>query len=158
VETGAPMPPDLLDKVLGAANFDMGFQTVEYVASALVDLAFHEGAPPKDVMARQAEVLADLGMPPAITMRHATPHFAHVFAGDGYSSGYYSYMWSEVMDADAFASFGEAGGAFDPDRARALERHILSRGGTEEAATLYEAFRGRMPGVAALLKGRGLAA
>ncbi len=158
VETGAPMPPELLDKVLGAANFDMGFQTVEYVASALVDLAFHEGAAPADVMAREAEVLRGIGMPPAITMRHATPHFAHVFAGDGYSSGYYSYMWSEVMDADAFASFVKAGGAFDPDRAQALERHILSRGGTEEAATLYEAFRGRMPGVAALLKGRGLAA
>ncbi|MFU8833945.1 MAG: M3 family metallopeptidase [Roseovarius sp.] len=158
VETGAPMPQDLLDKVLGAANFDMGFQTVEYVASALVDLAFHEGAAPADVMARQADVLREIGMPPAITMRHATPHFAHVFSGDGYSSGYYSYMWSEVMDADAFASFEEVGGAFDADRALALERHILSRGGTEEAATLYEAFRGRMPGVEALLKGRGLAA
>ncbi|MDZ7709072.1 MAG: M3 family metallopeptidase [Roseovarius sp.] len=158
VETGAPMPVGLRDKVLGAATFDMGFQTVEYVASALVDLAFHEGPPPGDVMARQAEVLAEIGMPRAITMRHASPHFAHVFAGDGYSSGYYSYMWSEVMDADAFAAFEEAGGAFDPERAAALERHILSRGGTEEAGALYEAFRGRMPGVEALLKGRGLAA
>jgi len=158
VETGAPMPAALRDRLLGAASFDMGFQTVEYVASALVDLAFHEGTPPEDVMARQAEVLADLGMPPAIAMRHATPHFAHVFAGDGYSSGYYSYMWSEVMDADAFAAFEEAGGPFDADQARALERHILSRGGTEEAAALYEAFRGRLPEVAALLKGRGLAA
>ena len=157
VETGAPMPAGLRDKVLGAATFDMGFQTVEYVASALVDLTFHEGAPPGDVMARQAEVLAEIGMPKAIAMRHATPHFAHVFAGDGYSSGYYSYMWSEVMDADAFAAFEEAGGAFDPERAAALERHILSRGGSEEAGALFEAFRGRMPGVEALLKGRGLA-
>ena len=156
--TGAPMPRDLLDKVLGAATFDMGFQTVEYVASALVDLAFHEGAAPADPMARQAEVLAELGMPHAITMRHATPHFAHVFSGDGYSSGYYSYMWSEVMDADAFAAFQEAGGAFDPDRARALEEHILSSGGSRDAEELYLAFRGRMPGVEALLKGRGLAA
>jgi peptidyl-dipeptidase Dcp len=158
VETGAPMPRALLDKVLRAARFDMGFQTVEYVASALVDLAFHEGAAPADVMARQAEVLREIEMPPAIAMRHATPHFAHVFSGDGYAAGYYSYMWSEVMDADAFASFIEAGGAFDPGRARALEREILSRGGTDEAARLYEAFRGRMPGVAALLGGRGLAA
>jgi len=158
VETGAPMPQALLDKVLGAARFDMGFQTVEYVASALVDLAFHEGVVPADVMARQAEVLREIEMPPAIAMRHATPHFAHVFSGDGYAAGYYSYMWSEVMDADAFASFIEAGGAFDPGRARALEREILSRGGTDEAARLYEAFRGRMPGVAALLGGRGLAA
>ncbi len=107
-ETGEPMPAALLRKVLDASTFDMGFQTVEYIASALVDLAFHEGAPPTDPMARQAEVLEGIGMPAAITMRHATPHFAHVFAGDGYSAGYYSYMWSEVMDADAFASFTEA--------------------------------------------------
>jgi len=158
VDTGAAMPRDLLDKMLKAATFDMGFQTVEYVASALVDLAFHEGVPPKDLMARQAEVLAELGMPQAITMRHASPHFAHVFSGDGYSSGYYSYMWSEVMDADAFAAFEEADGAFDPERARALEAHILSRGGSEDAEALYCAFRGRLPGVEALLKGRGLAA
>ncbi|MBC7133362.1 MAG: M3 family metallopeptidase [Roseovarius sp.] len=158
VTTGEAMPRALLDRLLGAANFDMGFQTVEYVASALVDLAFHEGAPPEDAMARQAAVLREIGMPPAIAMRHATPHFAHVFSGDGYSSGYYSYMWSEVMDADAFASFTEAGGPFDAARARALERHILSRGGTKEAAALYRAFRGRLPGVEALLRGRGLAA
>jgi peptidyl-dipeptidase Dcp len=157
-ETGAPIPQDMLDKVLGASNFDMGFQTVEYVASALVDLAFHDGAAPADPMAMQAEVLAGLGMPAAIRMRHATPQFAHVFAGDGYSSGYYSYMWSEVMDADAFQAFEEAGSAFDVDRARALETHILSTGGSQDAAELYVAFRGRLPGVEALLKGRGLAA
>lgn len=157
-ETGAAMPAALLDNVLAAATYDMGFQTVEYVASALVDLAFHDGDPPADPMARQAEILADMGMPHAIGMRHATPHFAHVFAGDGYSSGYYSYMWSEVMDADAFAAFEEAGGAFDPDKARALEDNILSTGGSVDAADLYVAFRGRLPGVEALLKGRGLAA
>ena len=157
-ETGAPMPVEMRDKVLGAATFDMGFQTVEYVASALVDLAFHEDSPPDDPMARQAEVLAGLGMPAAIRMRHATPQFAHVFSGDGYSSGYYSYMWSEVMDADAFEAFEEAGGAFDAERAAALEKHILSAGGSQDAAELYVAFRGRMPGVEALLRGRGLAA
>jgi peptidyl-dipeptidase Dcp len=152
------MPQEMLEKVLGAANFDMGFQTVEYVASALVDLAFHDGAAPADPMAKQAEVLEEIGMPRAIIMRHATPHFAHVFAGDGYSSGYYSYMWSEVMDADAFAAFEEAGGAFDAERAKALEAHILSTGGSVDPAELYTAFRGRLPGVEALLKGRGLAA
>ncbi|NKX36328.1 M3 family metallopeptidase [Rhodobacteraceae bacterium R_SAG4] len=157
-ETGEPMPKAMLDKVLGAATFNMGFQTVEYVASALVDLEFHDGAAPADPMAKQAEVLAEIGMPSAIVMRHATPQFAHVFSGDGYSSGYYSYMWSEVMDADAFASFEEAEGAFDPERAKALEAHILSKGGSEDAAELYTAFRGRLPGVEALLKGRGLAA
>ncbi|QDI74716.1 MULTISPECIES: M3 family metallopeptidase [Leisingera] len=157
-ETGAPMPQEMLEKVLGASNFDMGFQTVEYTASALVDLAFHDGPAPSDPMEKQNEVLAALGMPHAITMRHATPHFAHVFSGDGYSAGYYSYMWSEVMDADAFAAFKEAGGAFDAERARALEEHILSTGGSADPAELYVAFRGRLPGVEALLKGRGLAA
>ena len=157
-KTGAPMPQEMLEKVLGAATFDMGFQTVEYVASALVDLAFHDGGAPADPMAKQAEVLAEIGMPDAIRMRHATPQFAHVFSGDGYSSGYYSYMWSEVMDADAFEAFEEAGGAFDADRAQALETHILSAGGSQDAAELYVAFRGRLPGVEALLKGRSLAA
>ncbi|MFK7875519.1 MAG: M3 family metallopeptidase [Paracoccaceae bacterium] len=157
-ETGAAMPEDLLARVLGAATYDMGFQTVEYVASAMVDLAFHEGDATRDPMALQTEILTGLGMPHSISMRHATPHFAHVFAGDGYSSGYYSYMWSEVMDADAFAAFEEAGGAFDRERAKSLETHILSAGGTADAADLYVAFRGRLPGVEALLKGRGLAA
>ena len=156
-DTGAPMPRDLLDRLLGAATYDMGFSTVEYVASALDDLAFHEAADaPVDPMQKQAEVLEAIGMPRAIPMRHATPHFAHVFAGDGYSAGYYSYMWSEVMDADAFDAFGEAGGPFDPEIAAKLEEFILSAGGSEEADVLYTKFRGRMPGVEALLKGRGL--
>ncbi|MGB3316094.1 MAG: M3 family metallopeptidase [Albidovulum sp.] len=156
VKTGQPMPAALRDRLLAAATYDQGFATVEYVASALVDLAFHDGAVPTDPMAVQAKVLAGIGMPHAIRMRHATPHFAHVFSGDGYSSGYYSYMWSEVMDADAFEAFREAGDAFDPETAQKLERHILSAGGLEEADTLYTAFRGRMPGVEPLLKGRGL--
>jgi peptidyl-dipeptidase Dcp len=156
-ETGAAMPRDMLDKVLRAANLDMGFSTVEYIASALVDLDFHDGPAPADPMKRQAEILEGMGMPTAITMRHATPHFAHVFAGDGYSSGYYSYMWSEVMDADAFAAFEEAGSAFDPAMAEKLEAFILSAGGSQDAEVLYTKFRGRMPGVDALLRGRGLA-
>ena len=156
-ETGEPMPEDLLKRLLAASTYDMGFQTVEYVASALVDLDFHRGEAPADPMQRQAEILDRIGMPRAITMRHATPHFAHVFSGDGYSSGYYSYMWSEVMDADAFDTFREVEDPFDPDTAQRLERHILSVGGTREAAELYTAFRGRMPGPEALLRGRGLA-
>ena len=152
------MPQEMLERLLAAQNFDQGFATVEYVASALVDLEFHDGPPPGDPMQKQAEVLDALGLPRAIRMRHATPHFAHVFAGDGYSSGYYSYMWSEVMDADAFEAFREAGDAFDPQIAGKLERFILSAGGSDEAERLYTAFRGRMPGVEALLKGRGLAA
>ncbi|MGR3436788.1 MAG: M3 family metallopeptidase [Shimia sp.] len=157
-ETGAAMPADLLERVLGAATFDSGFATVEYLASALVDLDFHDGPPPADPMQRQAEILDALGMPRAIGMRHATPHFAHVFAGDGYSAGYYSYMWSEVMDADAFEAFEEASGPCDPDRAAALATHILSTGGSRPPEDLYVAFRGKMPDVEPLLRGRGLAA
>ena len=155
-QTGEAMPADMLKRLLDAGTYDQGFATVEFVASAMVDLAFHEGAAPADPMAMQAEVLDSLGMPNAIRMRHATPHFAHVFSGDGYSSGYYSYMWSEVMDADAFAAFEETGDPFDPATAARLEKHILSAGGSEEAEVLYTRFRGKMPGVEALLKGRGL--
>ncbi len=155
-ETGEAMPADILKRLLAAGTYDQGFATVEFISSALVDLAFHEGAAPADPMQRQAEVLEGLGMPRAIRMRHATPHFAHIFSGDGYSSGYYSYMWSEVMDADAFAAFEEAGDAFDPEVAGRLEKFILSAGGSEEAEVLYTKFRGRMPGVEPLLKGRGL--
>jgi len=155
-QTGEAMPADMLKRLLDAGTYDQGFATVEFVASAMVDLAFHEGAAPADPMQKQAEVLAELGIPHAIRMRHATPHFAHVFSGDGYSSGYYSYMWSEVMDADAFAAFEETGDAFDPETAARLERFILSAGGSRPPEDLYLEFRGRMPGVEALLKGRGL--
>jgi peptidyl-dipeptidase Dcp len=155
-QTGEAMPADLLKRLLDAATYDQGFGTVEFVSSAMVDLEFHSGQPPADPMQKQAEVLESLGLPRAIRMRHATPHFAHVFSGDGYSSGYYSYMWSEVMDADAFAAFEEAGDPFDPETAAKLEKFILSAGGREEAEALYLQFRGRMPGVEALLKGRGL--
>ena len=155
-QTGAPMPAPMLERLLAASTYDQGFSTVEFISSALVDLAFHEGAPPADPMQKQAEVLESIGMPAPIRMRHATPHFAHVFSGDGYSSGYYSYMWSEVMDADAFAAFEEAGDPFDPAVAARLEQHILSAGGSEPAEVLYTKFRGRMPGVEPLLKGRGL--
>lgn len=155
-QTGEAMPAVLRDKLKAASTWDQGFATVEFIASAMVDLAFHEGPPPADPMQKQAEVLGGIGMPPAIRMRHATPNFAHVFSGDGYSSGYYSYMWSEVMDADAFAAFTETGDPFDPETAAKLERHILSAGGSDEGEALYTAFRGRMPGVEALLEGRGL--
>ena len=154
--TGAPMPRELMERLIAARNFDQGFATVEYLASALTDLAFHAGPAPADPMAAQAETLAGIGMPHAIVMRHATPHFQHVFSGDGYSSGYYSYMWSEVMDADAFAAFRETGDVFDPATAARLARTILSAGGSREASELYQDFRGRLPGVEALLEQRGL--
>lgn len=155
-QTGEAMPAEMLKRLLDASTYDQAFATVEFISSALVDLAFHEGAAPADPMQKQAEVLEAIGMPRPIRMRHATPHFAHVFSGDGYSAGYYSYMWSEVMDADAFAAFEEAGDPFDPATAARLERFILSAGGSEEPDVLYTKFRGRMPGVEPLLKGRGL--
>ena len=155
-QTDAPIPADMLQRLLAAGSYDQGFATVEFLSSALVDLAFHESAPPSDPMQMQAQVLESIGMPHAIRMRHATPHFAHVFSGDGYSSGYYSYMWSEVMDADAFAAFEETGDPFDPATAARLEKFILSAGGSEEPDVLYTKFRGKMPGVEPLLKGRGL--
>jgi len=156
-ETGETMPGALRTRLLAAGTHDMGFQTVEFVASALVDLELHDGPPPSDPMQKQAEVLAELGMPAAILMRHATPHFAHVFAG-GYAASYYSYMWSEVMDADAFAAFEETGDPFHAGVAADLERHVLATGGSQEPEVLYTAFRGRMPGIDPLLRGRGFAA
>ena len=154
-ETNEPIPKDLLKKLLDAENYDQGFSTVEYVSSALVDLAFHNEIPTKDPMQKQREVLDRIKMPAEITMRHATPHFAHIFSGDGYSSGYYSYMWSEVMDADAFEAFNEINDPFDPKIAHSLEKHIYSAGGSLPAEELYMNFRGSMPKVEALLKGRG---
>lgn len=157
-QTGEPMPKDLLDRLLAAKNFNQGFQTVEYVASALVDLEVHllsetDGFDPG---AFEKKVLSEIGMPREIIMRHRTPHFAHIFSGDGYSSGYYSYMWSEVMDADAFDAFTETGDIFDKETARKLYEHIYSAGGSVDPAELYTAFRGRMPKIDALLRHRGL--
>jgi len=108
-------------------------------------------------VAFQADILAGLDMPDAIVMRHATPHFAHVFSGDGYSAGYYSYMWSGVLDADAFEAFTEAGDPFDPDTARKLHEHIYSSGGSLDPEDAYVAFRGKLPTADALLEKEGLA-
>ena len=157
-KTGEPMPQALMDKVLAARSFNSGFATVEFTSSALVDMAFHTREPAEDPMAVQAEVLERLGMPRSIVMRHASPHFQHVFAGDGYSAGYYSYMWSEVLDADAFSAFQEAGNAFDPDMAKKLADNIYSSGGSIDPEEAYIAFRGKLPSPEAMLVKKGLAA
>lgn len=154
--TGAVLPASLRDRIVAAGRSDAGAQTLEYLQSALVDLALHTGAPSDDPMAQTTRILAALDAPSAVPMRHATQHFAHVFSGDGYASGYYSYLWSEVMDADAFAAFAETGDVFDAATARRLEDTILSRGGSAPADQLWTDFRERMPGVDALLIGRGL--
>ncbi|MEM7216300.1 MAG: M3 family metallopeptidase [Pseudomonadota bacterium] len=157
-KTGEPMPQGMIDRLKAAENFNQGFATVEYTASALVDLELHTTPAEKvrDVSAVEKEILSEIGMPGEITMRHRTPHFSHAFAGDGYSSGYYSYMWSEVMDADAFQAFKETGNVFDADTARKLHDFIYSAGGSRDPAELYMEFRGKMPGIEALLEGRGL--
>ena len=157
--TGEPMPKALVDKVLAAGTFNAGFQTVEYTASALVDLAYHtEGSPIADPATFEASLLERLGMPASIVMRHRSPHFLHVFSGDGYSAGYYSYMWSEVLDADAFDAFEETGDAFDRETASRLRSEILSVGGAVDPEDAYRAFRGRLPTPAAMMRQRGLTA
>src|SRR5690606_16747614 len=131
--------------------------TVEFTASALIDMAYHaEAKAPEDPLAFERSTLERLGMPAAIAMRHRTPHFAHVFSGDGYSAGYYSYMWSEVLDADAFAAFEESGDFFDPATAEKLLKNIYAAGGSADPEDLYLAFRGRMPTPDAMLAKRGL--
>ncbi|MCO5733551.1 M3 family metallopeptidase [Rhizobium sp. SSA_523] len=155
-ETGEPMPKALLDKVLAARTFNAGFNTVEFTSSALVDMAFHTRAGVEDPMAVQAQVLDEIGMPSSIVMRHATPHFQHIFSGDGYSAGYYSYMWSEVLDADAFSAFEETGNPFDPVMARKLKNNIYAVGGSIDPEETYKAFRGKLPDPDAMLKKKGL--
>ena len=155
-ETGEPMPKALLDKVLAAQTFNSGFQTVEFAASALIDMAFHTAGAIADPMAFEAEKLAELKMPREIVMRHRTPHFQHVFSGDGYSAGYYSYLWSEVLDADAFSAFEQTGDPFNPELAGRLRRFIYGAGGSADPEELYKSFRGALPTPAAMMAKRGL--
>jgi peptidyl-dipeptidase Dcp len=155
--TGEQMPAALMEKLLAARHFNQGFATVEYLASAFLDMDFHSRSLENlDPEALQAASLADIGMPDEIVPRHAAAHFGHIFAGDGYSAGYYSYLWSEVLDADGFGAFREANDPFAPAVAKRLHDHIYSSGGTRDFAEAYRGFRGRDPEIEALLKGRGL--
>jgi peptidyl-dipeptidase Dcp len=157
-ETGAPIPQELVERIERAATFNEGFATTEYLASALIDMQLHlAGARPIDPDAFERETLAALGMPREIVMRHRTPQFAHAFGSDGYSAGYYSYLWSDVLTADAFNAFVEAGGPYDRDVARRLRDHIFAIGNTVDPAEAYRAFRGRDPSIDALLQKRGFA-
>jgi peptidyl-dipeptidase Dcp len=156
--TGQPMPKALLDRLLATRTFNQGFATVEYTACALVDLDLHSlpDASGLDVTEYERRDLERIAMPPEIVMRHRLPHFQHLFSGGGYAAGYYSYMWSEVLDADAFAAFEETGDAFDPATAKRLRDYVYSAGNLRDPGEAYEAFRGRLPAVDALLKKRGL--
>jgi len=157
--TGEPMPKALLDRVLATRTFNQGFATVEYTACALVDLDIHAlpDSTKLDVSAFERDDLARIQMPAEIVMRHRLPHFQHLFSGGGYAAGYYSYMWSEVLDADAIQAFEETGNAFDPETAKRLRDYVYGAGNLRDPVEAYKAFRGRLPSVDALLKKRGLA-
>lgn len=157
-QTGEPLPDDLLKRFLDARKFNQGFATVEFVASALIDLEFHSqpASVSRDVRAFERAELEKIGMPAEISLRHRPQQFGHIFTGDHYAAGYYSYMWSEVMDADAFGAFEEAGDIFDPAVAKRLLDDIYSSGGSRDPEEAYIAFRGRDPEPDALLRRRGL--
>ncbi len=165
-KTGQPIPESLTRRMAEARNFNQGFETIQYLASAIVDMDLHgASAGAANGMDAQATFDADafefaslsaVGMPPNVGMRHRLPHFLHLFSGDGYAAGYYSYLWSETMDSDAFQAFQDAGDPFDPDTAKRLHDYIYSTGGTLDPAEAYIAFRGRMPDIAPLLEKRGL--
>jgi peptidyl-dipeptidase Dcp len=157
--TGEPIPKALLDRLLLTRTYNQGFATVEYTACALVDLDLHSlpEADAVNVTEFERKDLERIAMPTEIVMRHRLPHFQHLFSGSGYAAGYYSYMWSEVLDADAFAAFEETGNAFDPGTAKRLRDCVYSAGNLREPAEAYKSFRGRLPTVDALLKKRGLA-
>lgn len=157
-QTGEPLPADLLQRFIAARKFNQGFATVEFVSSALIDLEFHTqpASAVADVRAFERQELERIGMPAEISLRHRPQQFGHIFSGDHYAAGYYSYMWSEVMDADAFGAFEEAGDIFDPAVAKRLHDDIYASGGSRDPENAYVAFRGREPEPDALLRRRGL--
>jgi peptidyl-dipeptidase Dcp len=157
-QTGEPMPAALAAKIKTAKTFNQGFATVEYLAAALVDMALHlSPGPVPDPAAFEAQTLAALGMPGEVVMRHRTPQFAHIFASDAYSAAYYSYLWAEVLDHDAFEAFVQAGDPFDPGLAKRLHDDIMCVGNGVDPAEAYRRFRGRPPHIGALLRARGFA-
>jgi peptidyl-dipeptidase Dcp len=155
-QTGEAMPQALVDKIQASSTFNQGYATVSYLSSAIVDMDLHtQAVPPTDIDAFEKASLARIGMPREIVMRHRLPQFNHLFTSDAYSAGYYSYLWSETMDADTWAYFEESGDVFNPDIAGRFKSIMLAPGNTTDRAEAYRAFRGRDPDVAALLKVRG---
>ena len=156
-QTGEPLPQSLLHRMLAARTFNLGFATVEYTASALIDLELHRAAAPEalDVSRFEREFLDRMTVPREIGLRHRLAHFQHLFAGGGYAAGYYAYLWAEVLEADGFAAFTETENVFHPELAERL-KEIYSAGDTRDPMELYRAFRGREPTITALLEQRGL--
>ncbi|NCG20635.1 MAG: M3 family peptidase [Rhodobacterales bacterium] len=156
VETGEAIPNELVEKIQAASKFNQGFQTVEYLSSALMDMKMHlAGSTPIDADAFERDTLTTLGMPSELVMRHRTPQFAHVFSGDGYSAGYYSYLWADTLTADAAEAFHETGSMYDDTVAQALRQYVLSVGDTVDPAEAFRAFRGRDVQIDALMRDRG---
>ena len=157
-QTGKPLPPELLAKIKAAENFNEGFRTMEYLASAVIDMKLHlAGAGPIDPDAFEREELAKLGMPEEIVMRHRTPQFGHVFSGDGYAAGYYVYLWADALTADAWEAFEEGKGPWDKDVAAKFKKYILQSGDTMDQAEEFRLFRGRDVDTGALMRKRGFA-
>lgn len=155
-QTGKPIPQSLVDKIKAASTFNQGFATTEYLASALIDMKLHlAGSQKIDPDKFERETLAALGMPKELVMRHRTPQFAHAFGSDGYSAGYYSYLWSDVITADSFGAFTEGKGPYDKEVGKRLVNYVFSIGNTMDPADAYRKFRGRDPKVEALMKKRG---
>jgi len=155
-QTGQPLPAKLVEKIERTQTFNQGFLTVEYLSSALVDMKMHlAGETPIDPAKFERETLASLGMPAELVMRHRPTHFLHIFSGDGYSAGYYSYLWSDTLSADAYEAFAEASGPYDKKIASKLRKYVFSVGNTVDPADGYRAFRGRDPGIGALMRKRG---
>ena len=155
-KTGKPIPQVLVDKIEKSSTFNQGFATVEYLSSAILDMKLHDRTDPvTDPKAFEKATLAELGMPAEMVMRHRLPQFNHLFADDGYSAGYYSYLWSEVMDADTWAAFEESGDVWNKDLADKFRNILLSTGNETDRLEAFRAFRGRDPDADALLKRRG---
>jgi len=155
-QTGEPIPQALVDKIMASKTFNEGFGTVEYLSSAILDMKLHDrDTPVTDIDAFERETLAEIGMPKEMVMRHRLPQFGHLFSSDSYSAGYYSYLWSETMDADTWAAFEETGNVWDPATAERFRASLLATGNETDRAEAYRAFRGRDPDVDALLRRRG---
>jgi peptidyl-dipeptidase Dcp len=158
-QTGEPIPDALIERLHAARRFNQGYETVRYAASAIVDMAVHaltDAEPPADLCAFEADLLREHGLPQGVGQNHRLVHFQHLFSGSGYAAGYYVYLWAEVLDADGFDAFTEAGSVFDPEVAGRLQRHIYASGNSVAPGAAYAAFRGRPPTVTPMLKQRGL--
>jgi peptidyl-dipeptidase Dcp len=153
-KTNEPLPLSLVERIEKAANFNEGFSTVETISSSLIDMKLHLETTKIDPRKFEKETLDTLKMPSEIVMRHRIPQFGHIFSGDGYSAGYYSYLWADVINADAWEAFLEGKGPYDKEVAKRLYDHVFSIGNTIDQEKAYQNFRGRAPKSDALMKAR----